>query len=148
MAIDENYYERLNAHSRRIIFDCLNVVEVYGDTYIAVHRDEEIECLIIVTVMKSVPLLSIIIANDLAFNGWGDPELLLALNDMNSSSITGWHSVRFGGDRILYMFRQCIWLTLNLSYEDLLHLLKSSINEYKTGIRRIMTSGHPTDPAA
>ena len=142
------YYEKLNAHCREIIFECLNIVEMYGDTYVAVHRDDETECVILVTVLKSFPLVSIIIADELAFKERKDPELLLRLNAMNASSITGWHSVSFGSDGVLYMYRQCIWLSLNLCYEDMFRILKQSISEYKQGKTRIMTSDHPTDPAS
>lgn len=142
------YYEELNAHCREVIFECLNIVEMYGDTFVSVHRDDDTECVILVTVMKSIPLLSIIIADELAFKERKDPELLLRLNAMNASSITGWHSAAFSDDSTLYMYRQCIWLSLNLCYEDLFRLLKQSISEYKKGKSLIMTSGDPTDPAA
>ena len=142
------YDECLNSHCREIVFECLNIVEMYGDTFVAVHRDDETECVILVTVLKSIPLMSIIIADELTFKERKDPELLHMINEMNASSITGWHCVSPAEDSTLYMYRQCIWQTMNLCYEDLFRLLKQSISEYKQGKTRIMTSDHPTDPAA
>jgi hypothetical protein len=147
MFMGEKYQERLTDHSRRVIKECLNIIEVYGDTYVAIHRDEETECVILVTVMRSVPLLSIIFADELAFKNRSDPGLLLVINDMNTSSITGWHAASLGGDSVLYMYRQCIRLTMELSYEVLFQLLKEGISEYKEGKRRIMTSSCPATPA-
>lgn len=148
MFMEDKYKERLNAHCRQVISECLNIIEKYGDTYVAIHRDDEVECVILVTVMRSFPLLSIVIADRLAFTGNDRLKLFCAINDMNISSVTGWHSVCLGDDSLLYMYRQCIWLSMELSYDELIRLLKESISEYKKGKARITISGSPTVPVA
>lgn len=148
MFMEDKYRERLTDHSRKVIHECLDIIECYGDSYVAIHRDDETECVIIVTVLRSVPLLSVIFADELIFSDRKDPELLLAVNEMNTGSITGWHAVCLSDDSVLYMYRQCIRLSLSLTYEELLSFLKDGISEYKTGKHRIMTSGRPTDPVA
>lgn len=36
-------------HCREVIRACLNTVEERGDTYVAIHKDEDTECVIIVS---------------------------------------------------------------------------------------------------
>ena len=98
--------DALNAHCREVIRSCLNIVEQHGDTYVAIHKDDEID------------------------------------------SVTGWHSVFLADDSMIYMFRQCLWLSMNLTYEDLLAMLKECISEYKRGKGRLTTGDHPTNPVA
>lgn len=39
-------------HCREVIRACLNIVEERGDTYVAIHRDADIECVIIVSMIR------------------------------------------------------------------------------------------------
>lgn len=66
------------------------------------------------------------------------------LNELNLDSVTGWHSVFLADDSMIYMYRQCLWLSMSLTYEDLLAMLKECISEYKRGKGRLTTS----DPSA
>ena len=43
-------------HCREVIRACLNTVEERGDTYVAIHKDEDTECVIIVGGMAPKPL--------------------------------------------------------------------------------------------
>ena len=50
-------------HCREVIRACLNIVEERGDTYVAIHRDADIECVIIVSMIRTQPILSVIVAD-------------------------------------------------------------------------------------
>lgn len=69
-------------------------------------------------------------------------------NELNLVSVTGWHSVFLTDDSMIYMYRQCLWLSMSLTYEDLLTMLKECISEYKRGKGRLTTGKYPTDPVA
>ena len=69
-------------------------------------------------------------------------------NELNLVSVTGWHSVFLADDSMIYMYRQCLWLSMDLTYEDLLTMLKECISEYKRGKDRLTTGEYPTDPVA
>ena len=49
---------------------------------------------------------------------------------------------------MIYMYRQCLWLSMSLTYEDLLTMLKECISEYKRGKGRLTTGEYPTVPVA
>ena len=49
---------------------------------------------------------------------------------------------------MIYMYRQCLWLSMSLTYEDLLTMLKECISEYKRGKGRLTAGEYPTDPVA
>jgi len=140
--------EALNAHCRDVIRACLNIVEQHGDTYVAIHKDEDTECVILVSLLRTYPLLSIVVADKILFADQNEAKMLQAANDMNLQSVTGWHSLCLDDDSVIYMYRQCVWLSMGLSYDDLFWLLKECISEYKDGKSRIMTSSPPTDPSA
>lgn len=69
-------------------------------------------------------------------------------NELNLVSVTGWHSVFLADDSMIYMYRQCLWLSMSLTYEDLLTMLKECISEYKRGKGRLTAGEYPTDPVA
>ena len=148
MENDWKFRRHMEAHCRELIYECLNIVEKIGDTYVAIHRDEDTDCVILVTKLRYLPLLSIVLADELAFKENRNEELLLILHNVNASSVTGWRSFRLSDDSVFRLYRQCAWLSMALSYEDLFPLLKKSIQEYKGGKYRITMSGRPTDPAA
>lgn len=50
-------------HCREVIRACLNTVEERGDTYVAIHKDEDTECVIIVSMIRTQPILSVIVAD-------------------------------------------------------------------------------------
>ena len=116
--------DAIDEHCREVIRSCLNIVEQHGDTYVAIHKDDDIECIVLVSMIRSYP------------------------NELNLVSVTGWHSVFLADDSMIYMYRQCLWLSMSLTYEDLLTMLKECISEYKRGKGRLTTGEYPTDPVA
>ena len=59
--------DALNAHCREVIRSCLNIVEQHGDTYVAIHKDDEIDCVVLVSMIRSYPIMSIIVADKILF---------------------------------------------------------------------------------
>ncbi len=57
--------DAINEHCREVIRSCLNIVEQHGDTYVAIHKDDDIECIVLVSMIRSYPILSIIVADKL-----------------------------------------------------------------------------------
>lgn len=57
------YREALDTHCREVIRSCLNIVEQHGDTYVAIHKDDEIDCVVLVSMIRSYPIMSIIVAD-------------------------------------------------------------------------------------
>jgi len=131
--------DAIDEHCREVIRSCLNIVEQHGDTYVAIHKDDDIECIVLVSMIRSYPILSIIVADKLLHS---------IANELNLVSVTGWHSVFLADDSMIYMYRQCLWLSMSLTYEDLLTMLKECISEYKRGKGRLTTGEYPTDPVA
>ena len=130
--------DAIDEHCREVIRSCLNIVEQHGDTYVAIHKDDDIECIVLVSMIRSYPILSIIVAE----------QMHSIANELNLVSVTGWHSVFLADDSMIYMYRQCLWLSMSLTYEDLLTMLKECISEYKRGKGRLTTGEYPTDPVA
>ena len=63
-----NKQKRIEAHCRDVIKACLNVVEEKGDTYVAIHKDDEAECVVLVSMIRTHPILSVIIADKILFD--------------------------------------------------------------------------------
>ena len=59
--------DALDAHCREVIRSCLNIVEQHGDTYGAIHKDDEIDCVVLVSMIRSYPIMSIIVADKILF---------------------------------------------------------------------------------
>lgn len=57
--------DAIDEHCREVIRSCLNIVEQHGDTYVAIHKDDDIECIVLVSMIRSYPILSIIVADKL-----------------------------------------------------------------------------------
>lgn len=140
--------ETLDAHCREVIRSCLNIVEQHGDTYVAIHKDDDVECIVLVSMIRTYHIMSIIVADKILFADVNTTQLYGAANELNLDSVVGWHSVFLSDDSLIYMYRQCLWLSMNLTYEDLLSMLKECISEYKRGKDRLITREQPTDPVA
>ena len=140
--------DAIDEHCREVIRSCLNIVEQHGDTYVAIHKDDDIECIVLVSMIRSYPIMSIIVADKLLLADINAEQMHSIANELNLVSITGWHSVFLADDSMIYMYRQCLWLSMNLTYEDLLTMLKECISEYKRGKGRLTTGEYPTDPVA
>ena len=128
--------DALDAHCREVIRSCLNIVEQHGDTYVAIHKDDEIDCVVLVSMIRSYPIMSIIVADKILFADINADQMYGVANELNLD------------DSMIYMYRQCLWLSMNLTYEDLLAMLKECISEYKRGKGRLTTGDHPTNPVA
>ena len=148
MKYSPNSRDALDAHCREVIRSCLNIVEQHGDTYVAIHKDDEIDCVVLVSMIRSYPIMSIIVADKILFADINADQMYGIANELNLDSVTGWHSVFLADDSMIYMYRQCLWLSMNLTYEDLLAMLKECISEYKRGKGRLTTGDHPTNPVA
>ena len=140
--------DAIDEHCREVIRSCLNIVEQHGDTYVAIHKDDDIECIVLVSMIRSYPILSIIVADKLLFADINAEQMHSIANELNLVSVTGWHSVFLADDSMIYMYLQCLWLSISLTYEDLLTMLKECISEYKRGKGRLTTGEYPTDPVA
>lgn len=140
--------DAIDEHCREVIRSCLNIVEQHGDTYVAIHKDDDIECIVLVSMIRSYPILSIIVADKLLLADINEEQMHSIANELNLVSVTGWHSVFLADDSMIYMYRQCLWLSMSLTYEDLLTMLKECISEYKRGKGRLTTGEYPTDPVA
>ena len=49
--------DAIDEHCREVIRSCLNIVEQHGDTYVAIHKDDDIECIVLVSMIRSYPIL-------------------------------------------------------------------------------------------
>ena len=38
---------------RAVIRACLNIVEENGDTYVAIHKDDDVECVVLVSLLRT-----------------------------------------------------------------------------------------------
>ena len=112
--------DAIDEHCREVIRSCLNIVEQHGDTYVAIHKDDDIECIVLVSMIRSYPILSIIVADKLLLADINAEQMHSIANELNLVSVTGWHSVFLADDSMIYMYRQCLWLSMSLTYEDLL----------------------------
>ena len=110
--------DALDAHCREVIRSCLNIVEQHGDTYVAIHKDDEIDCVVLVSMIRSYPIMSIIVADKILFADINADQMYGVANELNLDSVTGWHSVFLADDSMIYMYRQCLWLSMNLTYEQ------------------------------
>lgn len=81
-------------HCREVIRACLNTVEERGDTYVAIHKDEDTECVIIVSMIRTQPILSVIVADKILFAEGNEQDMYRTANELNSESVTGWHNVK------------------------------------------------------
>ena len=120
-------------HCREVIRACINIVEDRGDTYIAIHKDEDIECVILVSMIRTQPILSVIVADKILFAEGNEGDLYRTANDLNSESVTGWHTIVLQDNSSIYMYRQCLWMSESRTTEELTDVLCDSIAEYKYG---------------
>lgn len=137
--------KEIDAHTREVIRSCLNVVEQKGDTYVAIHKDDDVECVVLVSLIRSLNVLSIIVADKLLMREEHSKRMYAITNELNLDSLTGWHCVYVEDNGTLYLYRQMLWCSMQLCYEQLLALLKSCIAEYTRGKQKLFEE--PTPPA-
>lgn len=127
--------DAIDEHCREVIRSCLNIVEQHGDTYVAIHKDDDIECIVLVSMIRSYSILSIIVADKLLLADINEEQMHSIANELNLVSVTGWHSVFLADDSMIYMYRQCLWLSMSLTYEDLLMTILSSTPLARSTVR-------------
>lgn len=132
--------KNINRNCRAVIRACLNIVEEKGDTYVAIHKDDDIECVVIVSMIRTYPILSVMVADKILFAEGNEPEMYRAANELNSESITGWHSIMLQNKDSIYMYRQCIWINERLDRDYLMDILCQCISEYKYGREHLATA--------
>lgn len=127
----------LRQHCRDVIRACLNIVEEQGDTFVAIHKDEETECVVLVSMIRTYPIMSIIVADKILFAKENEVDMYRSANAMNAESLTGWHSIFLTDSSSIYMYRQCIWMSDTLSPDYLMDILCQCIAEYRYGRARL-----------
>ena len=132
--------EQIERHCREVIRQCLNIAEEKGDHYVAIHKDEDTECVVLVTMLHTQPVLSVIVADKLAIATENEASMYRLANDLNRESLTGWHTLMVEHDSVIYMYRQCLWMSGELTREHLMEILCNCIAEYKSG-KSALTSG-------
>jgi len=128
-----NKRKSIYENCRAVVRACLNIVEEKGDTYVAIHKDDDVECVVLVSMIRSYPILSIVVADKLLFAEENAADMYQAANELNSESITGWHSIMLSSQTSIYMYRQCLWINAQLNRDYLMEMLCQSIAEYKKG---------------
>lgn len=132
-------------HCRGIIRDCLNIVEEHGDTYIAIHKEDDMECVVLVSMIRTYPILSVIVADKILFANENAAAMYKAANELNTESVTGWHSIMLSSHDSIYMYRQCIWINELLTDEYLMCILSNCINEYRLGREHLSSAIHQNE---
>ena len=125
--------EHINKRCRSVIRACLTIVEEKGDTYVAIHKDDDIECVVLVSMIRTYPIMSVVVADKILFAEENAADMYQAANELNSESITGWHSIMLSNRDSIYMYRQCIWMNELVDREYLMDILCQCIAEYKAG---------------
>lgn len=130
----------IRQHCREVIKACLNIVEERGDTYVAIHKDEETECVVLVSMIRTYPIMSVIVADKILFANEHEADMYRTANELNSESVTGWHTLVLTDSNSIYMYRQCIWMSDSLSTDYLMDILCQCIAEYRHGRARLVPS--------
>lgn len=124
---------KLNENCRSVIRACLNIVEENGDTYIAIHKDDDIECVVLVSIIRTYPILSVVVADKILFAQENADAMYRAANELNIESVVGWHSIMLSDSSSIYMYRECAWINEQLDRDYLMEILLNCISEYKLG---------------
>ena len=98
--------------------------------------------------LRTHPILSIIVADKILFADRNAAKMYGAANSLNSESVIGWHAIRSDADGQIYMYRQCIWLTMDLGHDDLMDLLRGCITEYTRGRNYLNSVSDDPNPCA
>ena len=90
-------------HCREVIKACLNIVEERGDTYVAIHKDEDTECVVLVSMIRSYRIMSVIVADKILFAKEHEADMYRSANELNSESIAGWHTLVLTDSNSIYI---------------------------------------------
>ena len=135
-----NKRKSIYENCRAVVRACLNIVEEKGDTYVAIHKDEETECVVLVSMIRTYPIMSVIVADKILFANEHEADMYRTANELNSESVTGWHTLVLTDSSSIYMYRQCIWMSDSLSADYLMDILCQCIAEYRHGRARLAPS--------
>lgn len=139
----------IEQHCRDVIRACMNIVEKKGDTYVALHKDDDVECVVLVSMLRTYPIMSVIVADKILFSKQHESTMYETANALNAESLTGWHTILpDSGARSIYMYRQCLWMTALLTHDMLLDVLRDCIEEYKNGKAKILAGTAAPPPVA
>lgn len=58
-------------------------MEQHGDTYVAIHKDDEIDCVVLVSMIRSYPIMSIIVADKILFADINADQMYGVANELN-----------------------------------------------------------------
>lgn len=137
-------HARITQHCREVIKACLNIVEERGDTFVAIHKDEATECVVLVSIIRSYQIMSVIVADKILFAKEHEADMYRSANELNSESVAGWHTLVLTDSSSIYMYRQCIWMSEALGSDYLMDILSQCIAEYRYGRARL-TFGSPAN---
>ena len=112
---------------------CDNYEELRSGYEDSLKQYEDIECVVLVSMIRTYPILSVIVADKILFAEENAADMYQAANELNSESITGWHSIMLSNRDSIYMYRQCIWMNELVDREYLMDILCQCIAEYKAG---------------
>ena len=133
---------KITENCRAVIRACLNIVEEQGDTYVAIHKDDDVECVVLVSIIRTYPIMTVVVADKILFAQENADAMYRAANELNSESITGWHSIMLSDSSNIYMYRQCIWATAHFDRDSLMEILCNCISEYKLGRAHLSSALH------
>ena len=77
-----------------------------------------------------------IVADKILFAEGNETEMYRTANELNSESVTGWHTIVLKDSGSIYMYRQCLWISESLTSSELTDILCDCITEYKIGRSR------------
>lgn len=123
--------EQIGAY-HMLVRDCLNVVENRGNTYVAIHKDDECECVILVSLIHDQSLLSIIIADKVLFAEENSNAMYEIANTLSAVAPMGWNLLHLSGDQPAKLYRQCLCWNDRLNRETLIDILCRCIDKYKS----------------
>ncbi len=130
--------EAVERHCREVIHECMNIVECRGDAYVAIHKDAAVECVVLVAMLHTNPVMTVIAADKLLFSEENESEMFKTANDLNIEDASGWHTlVPTGGGSTIYMYRRSIWMTTQLTADELTEHIYACIAEYRNGRRHL-----------
>lgn len=99
-------------HCREVIRDCLNIVEEKGDTFVCHPKgDETGVCDPRLHDPHAVDLIRHRGGIRILFAEGNETEMYRTANELNSESVTGWHTIVLKDSGSIYMYRQCLWIS-------------------------------------
>lgn len=137
----KNYAGEQTGAYHMLIQDCLNVADSRDDIYVAIHRDDDCECVILVSLIQDQSLLSIIIADKIMFTEKNTDTMFEVANTLSAAVPMGWTALHVSEDAPVMLYRQCLHWHDQLDRETLIDILCRCIDKYKCGLPRSSGQG-------